>query len=39
MNFLLSAYIVTWVIHIAYLSWLGRGYSNLRQEISELEKE
>jgi CcmD family protein len=39
MNFLYSAYIVTWVIHIAYLVWLARGYSNLREEVSELEKE
>jgi CcmD family protein len=39
MNFLYSAYIITWVIHIGYLSWLARGYGRLREEISELEKE
>lgn len=39
MHFLYSAYIVTWVIHIAYLGWLANGYRRLREETSELEKE
>ncbi len=39
MKFLAAAYIATWVIHIAYLTWLTRGYARLRGEVRELEKE
>jgi CcmD family protein len=36
--FLYAAYIVTWVIHVVYLSTLVRRYARLKQEIKELER-
>ena len=39
MKFLYAAYIVTWVVHIAYLAWLSRGYARVREEIRELERQ
>lgn len=36
MSYLYAAYIITWVIHIAYLSSLVRRYARLRREIQEL---
>ena len=36
MSYLYAAYIITWVIHIAYLSSLLRRYVRLRREIQEL---
>ena len=38
MNFLYTAYISTWVIHIGYLTYLARRYSRLRREMEELNK-
>jgi hypothetical protein len=35
MNYLYSAYIATWAIHIAYLVTLVRRYTRLRDEIAE----
>jgi CcmD family protein len=39
MSFLYAAYAATWIIHIAYLMSLVRGYSRLRKEIEELNRE
>jgi len=36
MSYLYAAYILTWVIHIAYLTTLVRRYSRLREQIEEL---
>jgi CcmD family protein len=36
MSYLYAAYIVTWVIHMAYLGGLVRRYSRLQREIREL---
>jgi len=38
MSYLYAAYILTWVIHIAYLGRLARRYARLRREIQELAK-
>jgi CcmD family protein len=38
MKFLYAAYAVTWLIHIAYLATLARGYSRLRDEIRDLQR-
>jgi CcmD family protein len=38
MSYLYAAYILTWVIHIAYLASVARRYSRLRKEIQELAK-
>jgi hypothetical protein len=38
MKFLYAAITVTWVIHIAYLSYLTRRFARLRDEAAELEK-
>jgi CcmD family protein len=38
MNFLYTAYAVTWFIHIGYLATLVRRYSKLKKEIGELKK-
>lgn len=38
MKFLYAAYTVTWIIHIAYLAVIARGYSRERDEIRELKK-
>lgn len=38
MTYLFAAYIATWVIHIAYLGYLARGYARLKSEIEELKK-
>jgi CcmD family protein len=35
MSYLYAAYIVTWAIHIAYLSTIMRRYARLRKEIEE----
>ena len=37
-KFLYAAYIVTWLIHIAYLGSLVRRYRRLRQQLKELGK-
>jgi len=36
MSYLYGAYIATWAIHIAYLGYLVRRYTSLRNEIKEL---
>ena len=38
MSYLYAAYILTWLIHIAYLAGLARRYTRLRKEIVELAK-
>ena len=38
MSYLYAAYILTWLIHIAYLGSLVRRYTRLRKEIEELAK-
>jgi CcmD family protein len=38
MSYLFAAYVATWVIHIAYLGHLARGYARLKREIEELKK-
>ncbi len=38
MNFLNTAYAVTWIIHIGYLATLARRYAKLKREIKELKK-
>lgn len=37
--YLFAAFAATWVIHIAYLGILARGYSRLKKEIQELNQE
>ena len=36
--YLFAAYIVTWVIHIVYLSTLVSRYSRVKGEVEELKK-
>ncbi len=36
--YLLAAYVVTWVIHIAYIGTIVRRYSRLKREIEDLKK-
>ncbi len=38
MNFLYTAFAVTWIIHIVYLGTLVRRYSRLRDELKEIGK-
>lgn len=38
-HFLYAAYIVTWIVHIAYLAVLGRKASRLRREIDDLNRQ
>lgn len=38
MKFLYAAIGVTWVIHIAYLLYLTRRFTRLREEVAELDK-
>ena len=39
MKFLYAAYIVTWLVHLAYLGILSHGFRRLRQEMEEAEKQ
>ena len=36
--YLFAAYVVTWVIHIAYIGTIVRRYSRLKHEIEDLKK-
>jgi hypothetical protein len=36
MKFLYVAYVITWVIHLAYLGILRRGFKRVKQELQEL---
>jgi len=36
--YLFAAYVVTWVIHITYLSTIVRRYARLKREIERLKK-
>ncbi len=36
--FLYAAYVVTWVVHISYLIFLGRKAARLRREIEDLKR-
>jgi CcmD family protein len=38
MNYLIAAYIATWVIHGTYLVILARKYSKIRREMESLKK-
>lgn len=38
MNYLIAAYIATWVIHGTYLTILVRKYSKIRREMESLKK-
>jgi CcmD family protein len=38
MTYLYAAYIATWAIHAAYLTFLWRRYSRLRNEIEDLRR-
>ncbi len=38
MKFLYAAYIVTWLVHLTYLTVLTRGYKRLREEMEEAKK-
>jgi CcmD family protein len=39
MNWVYAAYTATWIIHIAYLVILTRGYQRAKEEIEELKGE
>jgi len=39
MKFLYAAYGVTWAVHIIYLLILTRGFSRLRDDIKDLERD
>ena len=39
MTYLYAAYVATWAIHIAYLTYLARGYVHVKKEIEQLKKE
>jgi CcmD family protein len=39
MKFLYAAYVATWLVHLAYLGMLTRGFARLRQEIRDLKKQ
>lgn len=36
--FLYAAYIVTWMVHLAYLAVLGRKAARVRREVEELQR-
>jgi CcmD family protein len=38
MKFMYAAYAVTWIIHIAYLAMLTRGYRRVREELDDLRR-
>jgi CcmD family protein len=38
MNFLYTAYVATWAIHIGYLITLVRRYGRVKREIAQLKK-
>jgi hypothetical protein len=38
MKFMYAAYAATWIIHIAYLAIMTRGYRRVREEIEELRR-
>jgi CcmD family protein len=37
-SYLVAAYVVTWIIHIAYISTIVSRFSRLKREIKELKK-
>ena len=39
LHFLYAAYVVTWVVHIAYLAILGRKGARLRREVEDLKRQ
>ncbi len=39
MNWVYAAYTATWIIHIAYLVILTRGYQKAKEDIEELNRE
>ncbi len=39
MKFLYAAYIVTWLVHLTYLTILTRGYKRLREDVQEAKKQ
>ena len=38
MNYLYTAYVVTWVVHILYLFYLSQRAARLREEALDLER-
>lgn len=38
MKFLYAAFAATWIIHLAYLVVLSRGYARVSEEIRDLKK-
>ena len=38
MSYLYAAYIITWVIHIAYIATMVRRHKRLRQEMEDLKR-
>ncbi len=38
LHYLYAAYIVTWVVHLGYLSYLGRKAARVRREVEELKR-
>lgn len=38
LQFLYAAYVVTWVVHIAYLGYLARKAARLRREVEDLKR-
>ena len=38
MNYLIAAYVATWIIHGTYLAILVRKYSKIRREMESLER-
>jgi hypothetical protein len=38
MKFMYAAFAATWIIHIAYLGIMTRGYRRVREEIDELRR-
>jgi CcmD family protein len=39
MNYLYAAYAATWIIHIAYIVILTRGFLKMKEEIEELNRD
>jgi CcmD family protein len=38
-GFLYTAYVVVWVVHIAYAGYLASRYAKLRRELEDLKRE
>ena len=38
-HYLYAAYVVTWIVHIAYLAVLGQRAKRLRREVEDLKRQ